>query len=140
MVGWTANTLPNSKPMVAMSNVTAFRKRKHRIDRLRPKPDPGRPRCEHSHLLVSERRCTVSCKDCEEALDPLEALLIVAQPKWLEEWACELAIERDVKRVSRVQRAAFQCLYEAGITPERYAAKWKDKEQAQLAELEEQVG
>jgi hypothetical protein len=91
--------------------------------------------CEHNVLEVDERRGVVICKTCGDEMSPLEALKLLYRTIWWEENTRERQIEYDQKRVSKVQVAALICLYEAGVTPEKYAERW-NKEHARRATLE----
>jgi hypothetical protein len=81
--------------------------------------------CKHNRLLVNEERGLVICQDCEEEMSPLEGMKLLCRRIWWEENIRERQIEYDLKRVSKVQSAALICLYEAGITPEKYVQRWQ---------------
>lgn len=85
--------------------------------------------CRHNALTVDFERGMVTCKNCEKEMSPLQALKILCQAIWWKENERECQIQYDLKRVSKVQTAAFLCLFEAGITPEKYAARWAKEEE-----------
>lgn len=105
---------------------------------LNKKPtDYTRPFCQHNALVLDEERGMVQCDNCKEEMSPLEALKILCQRVWWEENTRERQLEYDTKRVSKVQVAAFLCLFEAGITPEKFAVRWqKEDEKRKVATIE----
>jgi hypothetical protein len=85
--------------------------------------------CEHNALELDERRGLVICEHCADEMSPLEALKTFARHIWWEENAREREMEHQIKRVSKVQKAALEYLFRAGITPEKYAEKlaaWRE--------------
>jgi hypothetical protein len=112
--------------------------------KLRKVRDWTKPRCDHGALIVSEEERTVHCEKCKVQLDPIQALLVLCQSVWWKEKAEQDKLEYEEKRVSKVQYAAIAHLYEAGVTPEKYAERWakedarvKEKQAAQ-AKIEQQ--
>lgn len=93
--------------------------------------------CKHDGLLIDEERGLVTCKACKKEMSCLQAMLLLCSRIWWEENTRERQIEYDLKRVTKVQAAALTCLYEAGVTPEKYAQRWQ-KEQAIRAAKEVQ--
>src|SRR6266436_4565373 len=98
-----------------MSEPIQFRVTKHMLIRTR-KPSSY---CPHNAMQLNVEERTVTCTTCNEELDPYEALRILAQRTWWEENARERALEQEEKRVRKVQTAAVEHLYAAGVTPEK---------------------
>ena len=88
------------------------------------KRDYSKPYCAHGALLISEQRGVVTCKYCQEEMSPLTGILLLCNRVWWDKQKQENQIEFDLKRVSKVQGAAFKCLFDAGITPDKYAVRW----------------
>lgn len=76
--------------------------------------------CHHNALEVDEQRGMVTCKHCQTEMSPLEALKVLCFQIWWEENKREREIEYESKRM-KIQREAFRCLFEAGVTAEKYA-------------------
>jgi len=97
--------------------------------------------CLHPAFLVDQEGGKVFCKQCEKEIDPIETLLIVGSALWRNEWKRERDVEDEQKRVSKVQKAAVECLFNAGITPEEYARRFAklqaERAQAEAAKVEE---
>lgn len=93
------------------------------------------PNCMHNALTVHPDSRTVTCDDCKDEVDPIEALLIVCRKIWWQENGRERELEYEEKRVSKVQAAAIMHLYKMGITPEIYAERWA-REDARVKEAE----
>lgn len=91
--------------------------------------------CQHNALIVDERREMVTCKTCGDEMSLLEAMRLLYRRIWWEENSRERQLDYDGKRVSRVQSAAFTCLYEAGVTPERYAERWNKERALRLTQM-----
>jgi hypothetical protein len=91
--------------------------------------------CIHNSLMIDEDRGVVTCKTCEEEMSPLRAMLLMCRRIWWEQNIAERKIELDAKRVAKVQTAAIEHLYAAGITPEKYAERW-ERERQKRAEVE----
>lgn len=91
--------------------------------------------CKHTALSIDEERGLVTCKTCNKEMSCLEGICMLADRIWWEENRRERQIEYDLKRVSTVQAAAVMCLYEAGVTPEKYAERW-NKEHSRRTALE----
>jgi len=89
--------------------------------------------CQHNALVLDAERAMVRCKNCGEEMSPVEALQILCRRIWWEENARERQLEYDAKRVGKVQSAAFLCLFEAGITPEKFAERWKKENEKRKA-------
>lgn len=109
----------------------------HRIIR---KPRDG---CAHYlSFLVDGDAGKVFCSACKAEIDPMTALVRIAQASWRAEWSREQQVELEEKRVKRVQKAAIQHLFDAGITPEKYAERWaqlRAESQEKKAEVETKI-
>ena len=91
--------------------------------------------CHHNQLVINEDRGVVTCETCAEEMSPLKAIVLLCSKIWWEQNAEERRIEIDEKRVAKVQTAAIEHLYAAGMTPEKYAARW-ERERQKRAEAE----
>jgi hypothetical protein len=117
-----------------MSEIIEFNPKTPAIHSLTKKgPDYSNRICQHDALIVDEERGMVKCTPCGEEMSPLEALKVLCRRIWWEENGRERQLEYDAKRVSKVQTAAFQCLFEAGITPEKFAERWKKENEKRKA-------
>ena len=92
--------------------------------------------CDHRQLCITDGQSKITCDLCKKEIDPLKAVIILADGLWWEEHRREAQLEYDTKRVTKVQAAAIEHLYAAGITPEKYAARWvKEDEKRKVVEL-----
>jgi hypothetical protein len=94
--------------------------------------------CWHNSMTVHPDSRTVTCDECEEELDPIEALLVICRKIWWQENQRERELEYEERRVRKVQAAAIMHLHAAGITPEKYAERWA-KEDARVKESQAKI-
>ena len=113
-----------------MNETIEFKKPEIEIVRhsLEKKQEPYKPYCAHPGLVIDRERGIVTCKYCSHEMSPLEGILLLCNKIWWQENNRERRIEYDLKCIAKTQKAAFLRLFEAGVTPEKYAERWAKEE------------
>lgn len=86
--------------------------------------------CPHYSFLIDEVDRVVNCGQCREQIDPLDALMILANDMvlakdiWWKEHGDQNSFSPEQQRVTKVTKAALELLYDIGVSPAEYSERW----------------
>lgn len=84
--------------------------------------------CDHKKgtLHIDAEARTVECSACKEVVDPIQALLALAdKAHWRRRCDAEV-VELEAKKAAKLKGVALQTLIRFGVTPEKYRECYLD--------------